>query len=112
MKSAHIGLASMAPNESFKRSIQIKPFEYMYCKVPVVAAKVPSTEMFVEKNHAGIVLEDISPKSIANAIIKILSDPELAKTMGENGHQAVKEKYNWQEMEIRLYEIYDKVIQK
>lgn len=112
MKSAHVGLASMAPNESFKRSIQIKPFEYMYCKVPVVAAKVPSTEMYVEKNNGGIVLDEISPKRIANAIIKILSTPELAKKMGENGHQAVKKKYNWQEMETKLYQIYDEVIHK
>ncbi len=112
MKSAHIGLASMAPNESFKRSIQIKPFEYMYCKVPVIAAKVPSTKMFVEANNAGIVLEKISAKNIANAIIKILSNPQEMKQMGENGHNAVKEKYNWQDMETKLYEIYDEVIAK
>ena len=112
MKSAQVGLASMAPNESFKRSIQIKPFEYMYCKVPVVAAKVPSTEMFVEKNKAGITLEKISTKSIADAIIHILSNPKEAKQMGENGHNAVKKKYNWLEMETKLYEIYDEVIAK
>lgn len=112
MKSAHIGLASMAPNESFKRSIQIKPFEYMYCKVPVVAARVPSTEMFVEANQAGIVLEDISAKTIADAIITILENPELAKQMGENGHRAVKEKYNWQKMETKLYDIYEKVLKQ
>ncbi|NPE27339.1 glycosyltransferase family 4 protein [Methanococcoides sp. SA1] len=112
IKSAHIGLASMAQNESFKRSIQIKPFEYMYCKVPVIAAKVPSTEMFVEKNNAGITLEDVSAKSIADAIIQILADPDLAKQMGENGHNAVKENYNWLEMEVKLYEIYNEVISK
>jgi len=112
IKSAHIGLASMAQNESFKRSIQIKPFEYMYCKVPVIAAKVPSTEMFVEKNNAGITLEDVSAKSIADAIIQILSNPDHAKQMGENGHNAVKENYNWLEMEQKLYDIYDEVISK
>ncbi|MBN2280960.1 MAG: glycosyltransferase family 4 protein [Candidatus Marinimicrobia bacterium] len=112
MKSAHVGLASMAPNESFKRSIQIKPFEYMYCKVPVIAAKVPSTILFVKNHQAGIVLEEISAQSLAAAIITILSNAEMAASMGEKGHEAVKEKYNWQEMETKLYQIYEEVLHR
>ncbi|MFP4548251.1 MAG: glycosyltransferase family 4 protein [Fidelibacterota bacterium] len=110
MKSAHMGLASMAINESFKRSIQIKPFEYMYCKIPVIAAKVPSTEIFVKKNRAGILLDPVTPKTIANAIIQLLNNPKSAEEMGKNGHQAVKQKYNWKMMETKLFGIYDEVL--
>jgi glycosyltransferase involved in cell wall biosynthesis len=111
MKSATIGLASMAPNESFKRSIQIKPFEFMCAGIPVVAARVPSTEIYVEKSNAGVLIDDPTPESIADGIMKLLSNPDLISEMGINGKRAVTENFNWSKEEIKLYNIYQKVIE-
>ena len=110
MKSAHIGLSSMGINNNLKKAIQIKDFEYMYCKLPVIAAKVSSTEFFVGNNKAGIVLQTVTAESLSKAIIKLLSSPELAAQYGDNGYRAVKENYNWKIMEKKLYRIYEKVI--
>ncbi len=111
MKSATIGLASMAPNESFKRSIQIKPFEFMCAGIPVIAARVPSTEIYVENSNAGLLIDNPTPKNIADGIIKLLSNPALIQEMGKNGKKAVTEQFNWSKEEIKLYNIYQQVIE-
>ena len=109
MKSVSIGMGAMAPNKFLKPAIQVKVFEYMLCKLPVISARVPSTELFVEQNKCGILIDDVSKNSIADGIIRILENPGLATEMGENGYQAVQQKYNWQKMEDELLQIYSEV---
>jgi len=36
------------------------------------------------------------PNSIALGIIKLLSDPDLIKKMGNNGRRAIDNEYNWE----------------
>ena len=46
---------------------------------------------------------------IAKAIEFILTNPEKAKEMGQNGSRLVKEKYNWTNEELKLINIYKKL---
>ncbi len=110
ISSAAVGISSMSPNNSFKKSIQIKPFEFMIMKVPVIGCRVPSTEKYIEQENSGLLVDNPDEKSLADAIIKILVNYQLAKFMGNNGYDAVIEKYNWEKEESKLYRIYKKVI--
>jgi glycosyltransferase involved in cell wall biosynthesis len=50
-----------------------------------------------------------NPNEIAKAIEFILTNPEKAKEMGQNGSRLVKEKYNWTNEELKLINIYKKL---
>ena len=107
---ATIGLSSMSPNESFKRSIQIKPFEFMSMGVPVLGCRVPSTEIYIEKPGAGVLVDPPTPGNLGRAIIDLLDNPEKMKTMGEKGRKAVSERYNWKRTEPTLLKVYEEVL--
>lgn len=110
ISTATIGLSSMCPNESFKRSIQIKPFEFMSAGIPVLGCRVPSTEIYIEQTGSGMLVDPPMPEKLAEIIVLLLNDPELCQKMGANGKRAVREQYNWSKMEKSLDHIYHQVL--
>jgi glycosyltransferase involved in cell wall biosynthesis len=110
LQTATIGMSSLTPNVSFQRSLQIKPFEFMVMGVPVLGCRVPSIEFYVEQNSAGIIVDPVTPESIAAAINDLLAHPEKRLALGNAGHRAILEKYNWNVMEKCLFTIYQKVL--
>ena len=72
-----------------------KMFEYMSAGIPVMASIFPLWHEIIEGNDCGICVDPLDPKAIAGAIDRLVMNPELARRMGKNGHQAVLRKYNW-----------------
>ena len=86
-----------------------KLFEYMACGIPVIASNFPEMGAIVEENNCGITVDPTNIMQISDAIIELLKDPEKEKKMGENGRRAVEEKYNWENMEKRLFGLYEEL---
>ncbi len=95
LRQTAIGLAALQLNESYRRSIQVKPFEFMAMGVPVIGARVPSIEKYVVASGAGLVVEPLTPENLGALLVRLLHDPGLRAEMGARGRQAVREKYNW-----------------
>ncbi len=55
-------------------------------------------------------MDPLNPEEIANAIKYIFENPEEAKKMGQNGRKAVEQKYNWENEEKKLLEVYNILI--
>jgi len=110
LRTACIGFSSMTPNESFKHSLQIKPFEFMTMGIPVLGCRVPSIEFYIEKTGAGVIVDPVTPENLGNIINDLLAHPEKRIEMGRSGRKAVIDKYNWSVMEKRLFSIYRKVL--
>jgi len=110
IQSATLGLSSMMPNESFKRSIQIKPFEFMCLGIPVLGCRVPSTEMYIEQTGSGMLVDPPAAENLGAIIIDLLSHPDIMQQMGERGRQAVREQFNWSKMKEPLFKIYEQVL--
>ena len=106
LQEAGIGLSSMSPNESFRRSIQIKPFEFMIAAVPVLGCRVPSTEFFIEKVGCGRLIDPPTAQRLGETICELLADPQEMQAMGERGQKAVQQRFYWQRMEKRLLKLY------
>ena len=53
-----------------------------------------------------MLVDPSDPNSIAIGIIKLLSDPDLAKKMGNNGRRAVDNEYNWENESNKLLNFY------
>ena len=83
-----------------------KLFDYMLCGLPIVASDFPEIRKVVEGAGCGVLVDPTDPGAIAEAIVYLLEHPEEARRMGENGRVAVLERYNWGEMEGRLFGVY------
>lgn len=101
------GLVVLHPLENYLDALPVKMFEYMSAGIPIIASNFPLWKEIVEGNQCGICVDPMNPGEIAAAIQLILDDPDEAKRMGENGRQAVEEKYNWQQEGEVLLKIYE-----
>ena len=72
----------------------------------MICSNFPLWRSVIEDNHCGICVEPTDVDAVAQAILKLKNDNQLAKTLGENGRRAVLAKYNWQYEEQKLLAFY------
>lgn len=73
------------------------------CGLPVVAPNVGSLAETVQDGKTGILCRPNDPAAIVDAVVRLLSDPEKACTMGEAGRALVCRRYSVEGM-VRGYE--------
>jgi glycosyltransferase involved in cell wall biosynthesis len=86
-----------------------KLFEAMMFGVPLVTNVAHE---IVNETQCGIIVEYDDIEQIRKVIITMRDNPELRKRLGANGRKSFLEKYNWNVMERRLYEVYDDLLGK
>jgi glycosyltransferase involved in cell wall biosynthesis len=83
--------------------------EAMACGLPVIITKNVGIAPSVEKAAAGIVIEK-SVNQLTLAILKILSNPDLAKKMGEAGRKLVETEFSSEKVAEKWMEEYKSLI--
>ncbi|RLB75351.1 MAG: glycosyltransferase family 1 protein [Deltaproteobacteria bacterium] len=110
LATARVGLAVLHPDPNYEESLPTKLLEYMAAGLPVVASNFPLWREIVEGNHCGICVDPLNPKEIAQATEYLITHPEEARRMGENGRRAVEEMYNWEREATKLLGLYRKLL--
>ncbi|APH19825.1 glycosyltransferase family 4 protein [Clostridium botulinum] len=105
-----IGLAIFKPSLTFKKTVQIKTFEYMAFGLPMVGSNFGNIAKYIKEANTGITVNPLSPQEIWKSIYKILQDKNSYDVYSKNGINAVNEKYNWNTMEQELLRIYNKIL--
>ncbi|MFN1835811.1 glycosyltransferase family 4 protein [Balneola sp. MJW-20] len=100
------GLVTFHPEPNHIDAQPNKLFEYMYAGLPVIASDFPLWRNIVKANKCGILVDPLDPEDIANAILSLKKDPDLAMGMGKNGRRAVIRQYNWANEEEKLLQAY------
>lgn len=103
------GLVVLHPTPAYLDSYPIKMFEYMLAGIPVIASDFPLWREIVDSAKCGLLVNPLNPEETSKAITWILSHPEEAEEMGKNGRRAVEEKYNWEQEEKKLLQLYKKL---
>ena len=75
---------SLAPSDAFARSI----LEAMACGTPTVLGRLPRYEEILE-HQTSTYFVDFTPQTIADGILALLNDPQLANTIAQNALQTV-----------------------
>ncbi len=83
-----------------------KMFEYMSAGIAVIASDFPLWRQIIEGNQCGLCIDPRDAGALAQAIDRLVTDPDLARRMGENGRKAVLEKYNWPVQANKLTDFY------
>jgi len=106
------GIVTFLPVENHIHAQPNKIFEYMASGLPVIGSDFPLWRELIEDNGCGFCVNPDSPEDIASAVMKLVSDHQLAEKMGEKGYLTVKEKYSWQTEEDKLVALYHLVSEK
>ena len=109
LKNSVAGLVTFHPLPNHVDAQPNKMFEYMSAGIPVIASDFPLWREIVAGNECGLLVNPLKAQEIAQAIDQLISNPEMAKRMGENGRKAVENKYNWAIEERKLFSFYEQI---
>lgn len=104
------GVVTFLPGPNHNDSQPNKMFEYMSAGLPLVASYFPLWRQIVEKSNCGLCVDPSSPKDVANAIARLLSNEALCREMGNAGREAVTNRFNWSNESNKLMELYKQVL--
>jgi phosphatidylinositol alpha-mannosyltransferase len=88
-----------------RESFGIVLVEAMAAGLPVVATDIPGYREVVRDGVEGLLVPPSSPGQTAEALGRILDDPELAKRLGEAG-RARAERYSWDTVADEIEAVY------
>jgi glycosyltransferase involved in cell wall biosynthesis len=80
--------------------------EAMAAGKPVVASRIPPLTEIIVDGETGLLAEPRNPEAFARAIIRLLTDPDLARRMGAQGQKRVMELFDASVMEERTLALY------
>jgi len=81
----------------------------MSAGVPVIASKIGGLPEIVRHGETGLIVEN-NAAAIADAIRKVLADPERARRLGAAGRRSVRERFTVDHMVRRTMEVYRQVL--
>lgn len=110
MSSSAAGVVTFLPAPNHNDSQPNKMFEYMSAALPLVASNFPLWRQIVEEGQCGLCVDPTSPKDIASAIQRLLSNESICRKMGNSGKAAINNNYNWSNEFKKLLQLYDKIL--
>jgi glycosyltransferase involved in cell wall biosynthesis len=80
--------------------------EAMACGVPVVQPRRGAFTEVIQKTRGGLLVRPDDPESLADGILEVYQNPQLAEELGSNGFRGVREHYSVARMADRALEVY------
>ncbi|HID86390.1 MAG TPA: glycosyltransferase family 1 protein [Anaerolineae bacterium] len=104
-RTAHLFCAPSTGFESFG----IVLLEAMASGVPIVASDIPGYRCVLTHGREGLLVEPESERALAEAIIRLLRDPDLCQWMGQQG-RAKACQYSWEKIARRVLDYYEELL--
>lgn len=103
---ADVGLTLDKPNNlNYKFSLPNKVFDYIHAGTPIISTKLVEIEKIVTKHNVGLLIEDLTPSTLAEKI-KFLQDNELLLNELKVNCKKAASIENWEQETLKLIEIY------
>jgi glycosyltransferase involved in cell wall biosynthesis len=102
----HHALVMPSRNESFG----VVALEVGACGRPVIASNVDGIPEVVVDGETGLLVPPEEPVALAEAIIRLAEDRELAEALGKNGFARVQEHFQWDKTLDLMAELYERLI--
>jgi len=108
--SARAGLVCFLPTAHHMTSFPNKIFEYLSVGLPVIASDLPHWRALLEGARCVLFVDPRDPRSVVEAVARVLREPSEAEEMGARGVAAVKERFNWEAESRKLLAVYERVL--
>jgi len=112
LSQARVGVVPLQPIPKFLKNIPTKVFEYWACGLPIVASNLPPIRMFFKDGIYGYMVNPADAGAFADALYRLLTDPEKAQRMGELARHAVQTRLNAAPEQQRLFRLYSTLLQE
>jgi spore coat protein SA len=91
-------------------SFGIVNIEAMAAGLPIIASRVGGVETFIKNGYNGLTVPPNDPKSLKDALVKLILDHNLRRLLALNGQRFVFAEMSWSQVAIKIKKIYDEVI--
>lgn len=95
---------------SIAEGLSITTIEAMAAGLPVIASRVGGLPELVDEGVTGYLVEPRNPSALAQAILKMMNEPEKARTMGENGRALACRNFSTETMISNTCKVYEQVL--
>ncbi|MHB1457498.1 MAG: glycosyltransferase family 4 protein, partial [Armatimonadota bacterium] len=85
--------------------VRVKILNALAMGLPIVSTSIGAEGLDVRDDEHLLIAD--TPHDFANSVIRILTDPDLAQTLGLNGRAFVCDNYSWETTGNRLLQIYE-----
>jgi glycosyltransferase involved in cell wall biosynthesis len=92
MARGNICLGIFGCTNKTKMVVPNKVFESLAVKKPLITAETPATKEILTDRVNCLFCKTANPKDLADKILELKNDPELAQNIAENGYKLFKEK--------------------
>lgn len=110
VNATDVGMAYVPITPEYDPQPPTKTLEYLACGLPVVATDTTGNRKYVTSDWNGLLVQD-DAAAVANGVMRVLSEPDLAGRLRGNGPGSIRE-YTWEALvEDRLHPFYRDLLQ-
>ncbi len=91
-------------------SLPNKLFDYIAAGIPAISSPLPEVSAIIRQYGCGVVLEEVSPEAIAEALVRLRDDRALLSALKEKSARARNE-INWEKEKLKEQEFFRNVIE-
>ena len=84
----------------------------MHAGLPIVAASVGGNPELITDQEQGMLMPAQNPEALANAIVKLIDDPNLAQRLGQAAQQKAFSDFSLARMIIKTKSVYTELLNK
>jgi glycosyltransferase involved in cell wall biosynthesis len=85
--------------------------EYMAAGLPTVASAVGGNREVIEPDVTGLLISPDDPIALADALIRLLGDSELARRLGAAGQNVVRERFSFESLTRNIANLYTELLE-
>ena len=105
----HVSIDPVHDDHTARGRSPLKLFESWAAGVPFVTADVGDRRALLGHPPAGILVESGNPNALAQGIIQVLADPDMAQTIAQRGIKRVLS-FHWNRLAADLSQIYEQIV--
>lgn len=83
---------------SLKEGLPYVLLEAGLAEIPIIAANVGGVPEIIQNEKTGLLISPADPEELTNAIKKLIDNPVLAKTLGQNARQKILQDFSFEKM--------------
>lgn len=83
-----------------------KFFDSLARGIALVTSDIGGLREIIEEHNCGVIVDETDAENICEGVGRLIRDPELRRTVAENGLRLAREEFNWEFQARRFLEMY------